>query len=229
MARPANTSPCASQRVGVGKPLAGLITPLKQIARVVLLRLEINQEASLVACVHMPSHRHGHQDEPSLHDVAVRYKKFILEAGGQPLASFGNRIAVMGDFNMNPFDLGMLQPMSFYAVNNQAYVRHTRLFVQEPEVMFYNPCWALLSDYDPGQPGVPKPSGSTYYGGTPSKKLYWHLYDQVIVSERLMDRLVPQELRIAPHTSLQTEVQSNIPRKKAIYSDHLPLQFTLNL
>lgn len=202
----------------------------KFVARAVLLRLEVDGEATLVACVHLASRIGGHHDEPSLLEVASRFKTYIAQAGGKSLSEFGERIAIVGDFNMNPFDLGMVQPTGFYALNNRDSVRHSRDFYHSPELMFYNPCWALLSDVDLNPPAARRLSGSHYYGGAPSKKLYWHLYDQVVFSQSLIDRFVPAGLRIASYALLEAEVTNpKTKRKTALYSDHLPLCFTLNL
>lgn len=196
-------------------------------ARAVLLRVEVDTEATLVASVHLASRRGGVQDELSQLTVASRYKTFVAQAGGRPLSDFGQRIAVVGDFNMNPFDAGMVQPAGFFALNNRSEVRPTREAQFVPELMFYNPCWALLSDIDPLDNEQTRVSGTHYYTGAPSKKLYWHLYDQVIVSKSLTDRLVANELHIGTYPPLLAYVKSRSGLVN--YSDHLPLYFTLNL
>jgi hypothetical protein len=197
------------------------------LTRNVLLRVELNGEATLVSSVHLASRRGGFQDETSQMTVANRYKAFIVQGAGRPLSDFGQRIAVVGDFNMNPFDAPMLEPIGFYAPNNRDAVRVTREAQFVPELMFYNPCWSLLSDIDPLNEGQPRVCGTHYYPGAASKKLHWHLYDQVILSECLADRLVARELRIATFPALLAYVKSRKGEDK--YSDHLPLCFTLNL
>lgn len=212
---------------GVSPPYRFLETEPDFVARVVLLQLVVEGEPTLVASVHLPSRRYGAHDEASQLGVVGRYKNFIAQAAGQPLAEFGYRITVVGDFNMNPFDLGMLQPTGFNALNSRAFVRRTRDFVYVPELMFYNPCWALLSDIDPLAPQSPRLPGSLYFGGAPSKKLYWHLFDQVVLSYDLMDRLDVTTLRIVPYEPLRKERERGADNAR--YSDHLPLCFTLQL
>ncbi|MDQ2771081.1 MAG: hypothetical protein M3Y54_11340 [Bacteroidota bacterium] len=212
---------------GVNSPVPYLARDPRFVARIVLARLEVDGEPLLLACVHLPSRRRGANDEPSLYGAAIRYKTFLLQAGGRPLADFGHRIAVVGDFNMNPFDSGMVEPQGFFALNNRHVIRQTRDFQFAPEVMFYNPCWALLSDFDPVAPDQAKPSGSLYFTGAPSKKLYWHLFDQVVLSYQLANRFVHPELRLVAYPPLRKEAEKS-SREGASYSDHLPLQFTLN-
>jgi len=197
-------------------------------ARALLMILTVAGKSTLLACVHLPSRRGGHQNEDSQLGLAGRYKQFIEEAAGQPLSNFGERIVVVGDFNMNPFDLGMIEPTAFFAINNREFVRHKRKVDGVYELMFYNPCWALLSDINQAQPANLRVSGSHYYKGTASKKLYWHLFDQVILSKSLIKHFDASALRLASHSAIEKEVMSSVKRKDADYSDHLPICFTLN-
>lgn len=232
------------------KAASRYITNSAFIARILLLTLEVDKKSTLVASVHLPSRRHGHQDEASQLGLASRYKSYI-EEGSDLLSDFEKRIVVAGDFNMNPFDLGMVEPTGFFALNNRAFVRHIRKVDKVPELMFYNPSWAMMSDIVPTlmpiqtqpppvpqvppstspsiQPASLRISGSLYYAGTASKKLYWHLYDQVLLSKSLANNFDASELRIASYPHIEQEVMSRVSRAKAKYSDHLPLCFTLNL
>jgi exonuclease III len=197
-------------------------------ARVLLMTLTVASESTLVACVHLPSRRGGLQDEPSQLGLASRYKGIIAEAAGKPLSDFGERIVVVGDFNMNPFDLGMIEPTAFFAINNRKFVRHQRKVAGVNELMFYNPCWTLLSDINQAMHPTLRVSGSIYYTGTASKKLYWHLFDQVLLSESLIKHFDASALQLGFHPKIEKEVMSSVTRKNADYSDHLPLCFTLN-
>jgi exonuclease III len=197
-------------------------------ARVLLMTLTIAGESTLVACVHLPSRRGGHQDESSQLGLVSRYKGFIAEAAGKPLSDFGERIVVVGDFNMNPFDLGMIEPTAFFAINNRKFVRHRRKVAGVNELMFYNPCWTLLSDINQATHPILRVSGSIYYKGTASKKLYWHLFDQVLLSESLIKHFDASALHLVLHPEIEKEVMSSVKRNDADYSDHLPLCFTLS-
>lgn len=221
---------------GVDPPHRFLQSEPDFVTRVALMQLEVAGECTLLASVHLPSRRMGAHDESSLSDVASYYKNFIIR--GQQFGNFERRIIIVGDFNMNPFDLGMLQHKSFHAINSRAFVRPTRDSSFVPEWMFYNPCWALLSDIDPLQPAAPRLPGSLFFASAPSKRLYWHLYDQVLLSHALMHRLDVASLRIAPYEPLRLEGErggttvktaGEPPKKERRYSLHLPLCFTIQL
>ena len=171
----------------------------------------------------MPSKKN--LDEISQLQTSHNYKRYILERA----ALYNHKVIITGDFNMNPFDAGMVEPMGFFALNNSDFVRNQRTFQHSTEMMFYNPCWCLLGDYHALTKNQ-KVSGTHFYKDSPSKKLYWHLFDQVIISENMIQQFKHNELEIIePEELLNELIVKKTVRKSATYSDHLPLKFTLKL
>lgn len=192
---------------------------IKRIARIVKLELNVNGHKTLLSCIHFPSRRN--QDELSQLQIAYNYKAYILEGS----EVYQDKVIIVGDFNMNPFDAGMVEPHGFYALNHRDVIRDTRIFQHSPEKMLYNPCWWLMSDIYPQIRAI-KSSGSHYFDGAPSKKLFWHMYDQVLLSKDMIHMFNNDDLEIIQEKNIIQDVTGNNRPKE--HSDHLPLKFSLN-
>jgi hypothetical protein len=197
-----------------------------RITRLVQMQLVVNGQSYLVASIHFPSKRS--QDEVSQLQIAHSYKAKILATAVNDVARYGNRLIVVGDFNMNPFDAGMVEPLGFHALGNRDHANPDTERHYDKTPIFYNPCWALLGDYHPAHTDR-RTGGSFYYAGSTSRRLFWHLFDQVLVSQEMVDSFVPSSLSLVEVPSLHQEMMSGIDRKKAQYADHFPLTFTLTL
>lgn len=130
---------------------------------------------------------------------------------------------VVGDFNMNPFDEGMVSALSFNAVMcaNIAYKESRKIFGEERK-FYYNPMWHLMGNHF-------KLCKGTFYYTTETDSFYWYTYDQVILRPSMIEKFDMNELKILDNInekSLLTE--SYIPDKKRI-SDHLPIIFKLRM
>ena len=194
---------------------------IKKMSRLSLIEVTFDKETFLLAIVHLPSKKN--LDEISQLQAASNYKRVILERS----SNYKNQIVVVGDFNMNPFDAGMVEPHGFFAINYKKKVQDETVFQHSTEIMFYNPSWNLLGDYDKLN-DISVVSGSHFYSGAPSKKLFWHLFDQVIVSKKMITNFVENELEVMQIKEIVDEVQTTVTRRNALYSDHLPIKFTLN-
>src|SRR5215211_5035003 len=99
------------------------------------------------------------------------------------------RTVLVGDFNMNPFDLGMVGAQALNAVMTRDLARREgRTVAGRPYRYFYNPMWGCYGDRTPG------PAGTYYYSAPGPRGYYWHLFDQVLLRPTLMESLA--ELRI---------------------------------
>ena len=132
------------------------------------------------------------------------------------------RTVLVGDLNMNPFDLGVVGAQALNAVMTCELARsEERTVAGRPYRFFYNPMWGFFGDRTPGPPG-------TYFCSASSpRSYYWNVFDQVLLRPGLMDFLA--ELRILDgygRESLLTE--RGRPRSSDV-SDRLPVLFRLNL
>lgn len=127
------------------------------------------------------------------------------------------RTIVIGDFNMNPFDVGMTAADGFNAVSDRTIARGTSRGmhgVQYP--FFYNPSWRLLGD-------EPHPAGSYCWGTNDGTRDYWHLLDQVLIRS---DILSTHHLSLAISSEETIRTRNGRPHE-AMASDHFPLRIGL--
>jgi hypothetical protein len=134
------------------------------------------------------------------------------------------RSIVVGDFNMNPFDTGMIDPDGFHAVMDRAIAqREGRNIYGELYPYFYNPTWHLMGNQVARVPG-------SYYFIQPKVTQYWYTLDQVLVGSDLIPKFMVESLELLTQVKnhhLLTSLAGK-PRKSR-YSDHLPLKFSLFL
>lgn len=134
------------------------------------------------------------------------------------------RTILCGDFNMNPFERGMLEYDCFNAMQTTSLaLKRTRNIEGNPYQMFYNPTWGLMGDLH-GQ-DVP----GTYYF-TPSHPIqqYWHLLDQVIIRPDVIPVFDKSQLKIVT-TGQNYNLLNGSGNIDSNYSDHLPIKFHLNI
>jgi hypothetical protein len=71
------------------------------------------------------------------------------------------RLVIIGDFNVNPFDKCMTLPMAFNSVMTRECAKQgVRDYQFEQYDFFYNPMWSFFGDLNEG------PSGTYYYTGS---------------------------------------------------------------
>jgi endonuclease/exonuclease/phosphatase family metal-dependent hydrolase len=128
---------------------------------------------------------------------------------------------VAGDFNMNPFEPGMVAPEAFNAVATRREAgsgkrtRNSRTYD-----VFYNPCWCLFSDFTGKPPG-------TYHHS--SGNIKWNVLDQVLLRPSLAGCLVDGSLQVLHTAEGESLCTKNGLPNRAKFSDHLPLEFELSL
>ncbi|MFJ7106177.1 hypothetical protein ACIQU2_00745 [Pseudomonas sp. NPDC098740] len=169
----------------------------------------------LLAFVHLPSKMHVN-DQDQVH-IASFFKRDLEKAEIE--AGHANTI-VTGDFNMNPFDDGM---MSVVALNSLPCLvtanKKDRVFHGDTHSFFYNPTWNLLGDFV-GMPG-------TYFHPSPtSLSHYWNTLDQVILRPSIANQLDKSSLKILTIAG-SIDLVSN--KNRPTISDHLPIFFAFNL
>jgi hypothetical protein len=133
-----------------------------------------------------------------------------------------NRHIVVGDFNMNPFEKGMIGVLGFHGTMSSQVASVGSRIVQDIDYpYFYNPTWSLFGDLNK------EVSGTYYYRRAQHVCYEWNMFDQVLIRPSMVNNFVKDSLTIVQTdgvTSLLTD--RNIPNQKS-YSDHLPLFFTL--
>src|SRR6266404_5707863 len=135
-----------------------------------------------------------------------------------------SRTVLVGDLNMNPFEMGVIQADGLHGVMTQAIARKRhRPIGDEVYPYFYNPMWGRFGDTTKGPPG-------TYYATTSSRDEYfWHTFDQVLIRPDLLDSFDEAKLQVLTNCGgIEFLRKSGIPDDSRA-SDHLPLLFDLEI
>lgn len=129
---------------------------------------------------------------------------------------------VCGDLNMNPFEEGLVGSECFNAVMDKAIaLNFTRKVSGEDFKMFYNPMWCFWGDN--GRGVVP---GTMFYNPSRHIQYYWNIFDQVLLRPGVIPYFVDKYLEIIT-SSRNCSLLTVNHRLKSIYSDHLPIKFTI--
>lgn len=129
---------------------------------------------------------------------------------------------VCGDLNMNPFEKGLVYSDCFNAVMEKSIaIKGTRRVDGDDYKMFYNPMWSFLGDSGKGVV-----SGTMYYNPYKHVQYYWNIFDQVLVRPKVIPFFLDRYLEIVTCSKSRSLLTSN-HTLKSIYSDHLPIKFTL--
>ncbi len=126
-----------------------------------------------------------------------------------------DRVILLGDFNLNPFDPAMNLAAGYNAMMTRDCIRGgQRTFGEKEYDFYYNPMWSLLGDGSEGPAGtVYDTSGQGPYG--------WSLFDQVLLSHSVVDRF--KRVQILTHAGELNLIDSRGRPNSDIASDHLPI------
>ena len=170
----------------------------------------------LVTAVHLPSKRNMQDSNQTFHCT-----RLIRKVGEFESRLGHGRTVVVGDFNINPFEDGLIAAEGFHASPSRHIAKRKSRIVQNTAyTFFYNPMWAHFGDRAEGPPGT------YYYNGSNSTNIYWNMFDQVLIRPDLLDQFDDESVHILTKindTALMSEKGTpNI-------SDHFPIMFALNL
>jgi endonuclease/exonuclease/phosphatase family metal-dependent hydrolase len=130
-----------------------------------------------------------------------------------------NRLILMGDFNMNPYDRGMNLAMGLNAMMTRACITSgRRTFAGKEYDFYYNPMWSLFGDGSEG------PAGTVY--DTSNQGQYgWNMLDQVVINHSIVHEF--EGVRILTHAgnNCLTDAKGRPDSNKA--SDHFPILLKL--
>lgn len=128
------------------------------------------------------------------------------------------RSLLSGDFNMNPYERGLVSATGFNSVMSRAISdRGSRTVHGREWSFFYNPMWGLFGDRTPGPPGT------YYYAGTGPASYYWHIFDQILIRPTLYQLCSSVDVKILDSDGHAPFLLSNGTPNTKVYSDHLPL------
>ncbi len=132
------------------------------------------------------------------------------------------RTLVIGDFNMNPFEVGLVGADCFHAVMDRKIAQKQSRTVQgRDKLFFYNPMWGRMGDSSPG------PSGTYFYRNSGYVSYFWNTFDQVLLRPALLDAFSQENLIVISEVGEKNLLTENGISKSS--SDHLPIVLKLQL
>jgi hypothetical protein len=175
----------------------------------------IGCEIVLVA-VHLGSKRHLSNDDQG--QLAPRMREVVDDS--ERKVGHG-RTVLIGDFNMNPFEVGMISSEGVHGLMSRAIANKGSRKVQGTRrSFFYNPMWSLFGDNSPGPPG------SYYYPVSKPYSLYWNMFDQILLRPELALDFEPGDVGVLQRAGDRTLITCDGVPDRSI-SDHLPLLATI--
>lgn len=135
-----------------------------------------------------------------------------------------NETILIGDFNMNPFEAGMVAANGLHAIQDLEYsfsMKNGRNIDGTDYQYFYNPMWNFFGDFQ-------RPLGTHYNRTSGHVSQEWNTYDQAILRPSLKPRLGKDFIRIIDKIggNLITSDYFGRPNDRD-YSDHLPIVLEL--
>lgn len=199
---------------------SNFVKALWEDARTTMQEVTLPQRMSfLLVATHLPSRRYW--DETELALETARISKVIR---GREESLGHRRTVVVGDFNMDPFETGVLASHSLHGVmTRDLALEKERTVNGEIYPFFYNPMWSCFGDRSPGPPGT------FFYKSTSPNSQYWHLFDQVLIRPELLSCLPPEGVQILDKVGRMSLVDERGRPDRKLVSDHLPILFELDL
>lgn len=211
--------------LGFGKQVAiftrfprEFLSPVADSDHMSIRRLALPERPEiLVVALHLPSklRQRDVSQAAACHDWARRIASAEDRLGHR-------RTVVLGDFNMNPFEPGLVMANGFNSVmSRQIASRGTRTVDGQEYPFFYNPMWGHFGD------SRGHTAGSYFYDASEHVNYYWNVFDQVLVRPDLAGEFDPRQLKIVTSVGDRPLVAANGRPDGTDFSDHLPIVFDL--
>jgi len=176
--------------------------------RMNIYRYSYENEEMHIIVIHFPSKIF--LDEKNQLSEAIDYYQEIEKFE----KSTNNRNSlIVGDFNMNPFDQGMIAGNSFNSVSSEEIaLEGTRTLMRKKYEYFYNPSWKLF--------GSNTNIFGTYFLKNPDhSSFHWNIYDQALLRSTML-----QKYKI-DYSAIYDDVLFN--KNGNCFSDHSPVHIQL--
>lgn len=196
---------------------------IKDELRLSASRVSSNGGTTKVSLVflHLPSKVNYSDDE--LSEKAVLYRQAIESY--EEAYQQNHLTVVCGDFNMNPFEPGMVKARGFHSVMNEEIAKEKQRTIDgEDYHYFYNPMWGFMGDTGKGDV-----SGTFYFRSSHHILYFWNMYDQVLVRPEAIQYFDKSKLKILSSKAGRYNLLTAKGLVNTNYSDHLPIKFTLKI
>lgn len=132
----------------------------------------------------------------------------------------GKKTILIGDFNMNPYELGMISSIGIHGVKDKSLAKKNKQILEVDYDRFYNPMWRFLGDLN----DVP---GTYFYSGSAHDNTHWHTFDQILLRPELYDKYPNFDVEVVTNIVGKSLIQKKTKRIIKKISDHLPIILTL--
>lgn len=152
-------------------------------------------------------------------DFLEESREFRMEIEEAEDLCGSNFTLIIGDFNMNPFEHGLMAASTLHAYPTvQEAMRESRIIKGRSYKMFHNPMWNFFGDMRP-------PKGTYYYsGGSHHYQFYWNIFDQLLYRPSLIPHIAHERIEIIHQINgISLVNERGIPS----VSDHLPIFFNI--
>jgi endonuclease/exonuclease/phosphatase family metal-dependent hydrolase len=198
---------------------SAFLTPVFESERVSIRRLTLPARSELLlATVHFPSKLYWSNDSQAF-ECAELARRISIEED-----KLGHRRTVLvGDFNMDPFETGMVAAAGLNSVMSRGIAaREVRTVQGRDYRLFYNPMWGHFGD------ARSPTAGSYYYDSAQHVNYFWHMFDQVLIRPELAERFDSSHVKIVRSLASRSLVRPDGRPDTVAYSDHLPVIFELD-
>ncbi len=208
------TYPAIIERIEIdngikGFDISGLVSckPVEEQKRCRFYRLGWEGKTHLLGVLHLPYKLWRNVAGQSI--FAREFSRRLVELENM----HGEKTILIGDFNMNPFEPGMVEPDSFNSVSSPFVALTKSRCVDGTEYeFFYNPCWKAFVE-----------RGAVYgtYYRVPSNPgaLYWNVFDQALIRPSILD--CHECFFDVLHDVIDFDLTRECHRKR--FSDHYPI------
>lgn len=173
---------------------------------------------SFAGSAHLPSKRHWSTESQSLECIELA-RRINAEEGRVGY----RRTVLVGDFNMNPFESGMVAAGALHSVmSRQVAAREVRTVQGNTYRMFYNPMRGHFGD------ARSETAVSYFYDNAQHVNYFWNMFDQVLIRPELAERFDPNRLKIVTSVGARSLTRAGGRPDGQNYSDHLPIVFALD-
>lgn len=188
--------------------------------RVTMRRVNLpSRQEILLSVAHLPSRLHFSIE--SLIGQAMRLSRDIRDAEREVGHT---RTVLVGDLNMNPFEIGIVSAEGLHAVMTRQVARKRKRRIQGRDYpYFYNPMWGFFGDLAETSPGT------YYYEKSEDVCYFWNIFDQVMIRPDLLPVWKQENLQILTNDGAKSLLTVNGAPKKQSVSDHLPILFSLDI
>lgn len=139
-----------------------------------------------------------------------------------------DRTLIVGDFNMNPFEDGVVGAEGLNATMSRWVAQKEDRKVDGVSYpFFYNPMWSIFgdsthADHPPTSP-THEPPGTCYYRASESRWYYWNIFDQVLLRPSLLPCFNNKDLQIVTGDGTTRLINNDGLPESVLLSDHLPI------